>query len=60
VAHDHDWRQEMEANPREHWAPEQQPLQKWARRAHGDLMSWEHCFNDNCKGHRWEKVEAGY
>jgi len=27
--------------------------------AHGDLTSWEHCFNDNCKEHRWEKVDAG-
>jgi len=23
-------------------------------------MSWEHCFNDNCKEDRWEKVDAGY
>jgi len=23
-------------------------------------MSGEHCFNDNCKEHRWEKVDAGY
>ena len=60
VAHDHDWRQEMEANPGEDWAPQQQPRQRKARRAHGDLTSWEHCFNDNCKEHRWEKVDAGY
>jgi len=59
VAHDHDWRQEMEANPGEDWAP-QQSCQRRARRAHGDLTSWEHCFNDNCKEHRWEKVDAGY
>jgi len=50
----------MEANPGEDWAPQQQPRQRKARRAHGDLTSWEHCFNDNCKEHRWEKVEAGY
>ena len=23
-------------------------------------MSGEHCFNDNCKEHCWEKVDAGY
>jgi len=23
-------------------------------------MSWEPCLNDNCKEHRWEKVDAGY
>ena len=23
-------------------------------------MSWEHCFNDNSKEDRWEKVDAGY
>jgi len=23
-------------------------------------MSWEHCFNDNCNEHRWEKVDARY
>jgi len=34
VAHDHDWRQEMEANPGEDWAPQQQPRQRKARRAH--------------------------
>jgi len=60
VAHDHDWRQEMEANPGEEWAPQQLPHQRRARGAHRDLTSWEHCFNDNCKEHRWEKVDAGY
>jgi len=50
----------MEANPGEDWAPQQQPRQRKTRRAHGDLTSWEHCFNDNCKEHRWEKVDAGY
>jgi len=60
VAHDHDWRQEMEANPGEEWAPQQQPRQRRARRAHRDLTSSEHCFNDNCKEHRWEKVDAGF
>jgi len=60
VAHDHDWRQEMEANPGEDRVPQQQPRQRMARRAHADLTSWEHCFNDNCKEHRWEKVDAGF
>jgi len=58
VPHYHDWRQEMEANPGEDWAPQQQPRQRRARRPHGDLTSWEHCFNDNCKEHRSEKVDA--
>jgi len=60
VAHDNDWPQEMEANPGEDWAPQQQTRQRRARRFHGSLTSWEHCFNDNCKEHRWEKVDAGY
>jgi len=59
VAHDHDWWQEMEANPGEDWAP-QQPWWRIARRAQHQITSWEHCFNDNCNQHRWEKVEAGY
>jgi len=50
----------MEANPGEDWAPQQQPRQRRARRAHGQLTSWEHCFNQNCKEHRGEKVDAGY
>jgi len=59
VAHNHDWRQEMEANQGEDWAPQHQPRQRRARRAHRDLTSWEHCFNDNCKEHRWQKIDAG-
>jgi len=59
VAPDHDWRQEMEANPGEDWVP-QQPRRTRARRAHHEITSWEHWFNDNCKEHRWEKVDAGY
>jgi len=50
----------MEASPGEDWAPQQQPRQRKARRAHGDLTSLEQCFNDNCQEHRWEKVEAGF
>jgi len=59
VAHDHDWRQEMEANRGEDWAP-QQPRRRKARRAHLEITSWEHCFNYNCHEHRWDKVDAGY
>ena len=46
VAHDHDWRQEMEPNPGEDWDP-QQPPRRRARRAHYEITRWEHCFNDN-------------
>jgi len=59
VAHDHDWRQEMEASPGQDWDP-QQPSQPRARMAYGDIMRWEHCFNETCNEHRWEKVDAGY
>jgi len=46
VAHDQDWRQEMEANPGEDLAP-QQPRRRRARRAHNEITSGEYCFNDN-------------
>jgi len=59
VAQDHDWRQEMEANQGENWVP-QQPRRRRARRAHHELTSWEHCFNNNCNEHQWEKVDTGY
>jgi len=59
VAHDHDWRQEMEANPGEDWPPAQ-PRRRMARSAPHEITSWEHCFNDNCHDHRWEKGDAGY
>jgi len=59
VAHDHDWRQAMEANPGEDWAP-QQPRRRRARRAHHEITGSEHCFNDSCNEHRREKVDAGY
>jgi len=49
----------MEANPGEDWAP-QQPPERRATRAHRDLVNLEHCFNDNWKEDRWEKVDAGY
>ena len=47
-------------NPGEDWAPQPQTHQQRARWAHGELKSWQHCFNDNCKEHRWEKVDARY
>jgi len=59
VAHDHDWRQEMEGNPEEDWAP-QQPRWRRASRARHDITSWVYCFNNNCNEPRWEKVDAGY
>jgi len=59
VAHDQDWRQEKESNPGEDWVA-QQPRRRRPRRAHHEITSWEHCFNDNCNEYRWEKVDAGY
>jgi len=59
VAHDNDWRQEMEANPGEDWAP-QQPCGRRARRAHYEITSWDHRCNETCNEHRSEKVDAGY
>jgi len=59
VAHEHDWRQEMEANPGEDWVP-QQPHRRSARRAHHETTSWEPCFNEKCNEDRWEKVDVGY
>jgi len=59
VAHDHDWRQKMEANPGEDWV-HPQPRRRKARRAHHEITSWEHCFNSNCNDHLGEKVDAGY
>jgi len=59
VAHDHDWRQEMEANSGEDRAP-LQCGRRMAQRNHHEIKSWEHCFNDHCNDHEWEKVDAGY
>jgi len=59
VAYNHDWRQEMEANPGEDWVAKQ-PRDKRASRAHPEITSWEHCFNDKCNDQRWEKMDAGY
>jgi len=50
----------MEANPGEDWAPQQEPRERSGRTAHGDIRSWEHCFNENCNEHRCEKLDAGY
>jgi len=60
VTHDDDCRQEMEANLGEYRAPQQQPCQRRARRAHRELTSWEDCFNNNRNEHQWEQVDAGY
>jgi len=59
VAHDQDWRQEMEANPGEDWVP-QQLLQMRGWRAYHEITNWDHCCNDKCIQHRWEKVDVGY
>ena len=59
VAHDQEWRQHMEDHPGEDWAPQQHKARK-SRRAHKDIVGWEHCFKDDCRDHRWEKVDAGY
>jgi len=58
-AHDYDWGPEMEVNPGEDWAPKQ-PRPRRARRASGDLTSWENWFNDKCHEYRLKKVDAGY
>jgi len=50
----------MEMDPGEDWAPQQQSRQRRARWALGELTSWEHWFNDNCKEDRGENVQAGY
>jgi len=50
----------MEANPGVVWAPQQEPQQPQARRAHGDITSWDRCFNETCNEHQWEKGDAGY
>ena len=49
----------MEVHPGEDWAP-QQPTARKRRRAHKDIVGWEHCFKDDCRDHQWEKVDAGY
>jgi len=59
VAHDHDWRPEMKANPGEDWAP-QQPRHQRARRAHHEITSWDHYFNKKFYDHQWEKGYTGY
>ena len=52
------WETTYDAEPGNDWAPPA-PAKK-ERRAHKDLVKWQHCFRDNCSVHRWEKVDAGY
>ena len=53
-----EWETAYDAEPGSDWAPPA-PAKK-ERRAHKDLVKWQHCFRDNCSVHRWEKVDAGY
>ena len=49
----------MEDHPGEDWVPQQHTARR-SRRAHKDIVGWEHCFKDDCRDHGWEKVDAGY
>ena len=53
-----EWETAYDAEPGSDWAPPQ-PAKK-ERRPHKDLVKWQHYFRDNCRVHRWEKVDAGY
>ena len=53
-----EWETAYDAEPGIDWAPPA-PAKK-ERRAHKDLVKWQHCIRDNCSVHRWEKVDAGY
>ena len=55
---DMEWETTYDAEPGSEWAPPA-PAKK-ERRAHKDLVKWQHCFRDNCSVHRWEKVDAVY
>ena len=57
-ARDMEWETSYDAEPASDWAPPA-PAKK-ERRAHKDLVKWQHCFRDNCSVYHWEKVEAGY
>ena len=59
VAHDHQWRQQLKENPGEDWAP-QPPRERWARKSDKEIVGWKHCFKDNGKDHRSEKVDVGF
>ena len=53
-----EWETAYDAEPGSDWAPST-PAKK-ERRAHKDLVKWQHCFRDNYSVHRWEKVDTGY
>jgi len=56
VAHDHNWRPEMEANPGEDWAPQQQSRQRRARRVYEDFTAGTIALTTiamNTDGTRW-------
>ena len=53
-----EWETAYDAEPGCDWAPPAPAKEE--RRAHKDLVKWQHCFRDNCSVHRWEKVDAGY
>ena len=57
-AGDMEWETAYDAEPGSDWAPST-PAKK-ERRAHKDLVKWQHYFRDNCSVHRWEKVDTGY
>ena len=52
-----EWETAYDAEPGSDWSPPS-PTKK-ERRAHKDLVTWQHCFTDNCSVHRWEEVDAG-
>ena len=57
-ARDMEWETAYDAQPGRDWAPPA-PAKK-ERKAHKDLVKWQHCISDNCSVHRWEKVDARY
>ena len=57
-AQDMEWETSYNAEPGNDWASPQPAKQE--RRAHKDLVKWQHCFRDNCSVHQCEKEDAGY
>ena len=57
-AWDIEWETTYNAEPGSDWGPP--PPAKMEKRPHKDLVKWQHCFRDNCRVHRREKVDAGY
>ena len=57
-AREMEWETAYDAEPGSDWAPPA-PAKK-ERRAHKDLVKWQHCFRDNCSVHGWDKLDAGY